>query len=207
MQALVQSGYFAALAQYGVEAVTYAGSVEPAPACGSMAPSRLERLAIAQFVDCQVTNGQKPGNVVNMFLPPSTIRNAARPAYLCGDDPRYRNLYAYHGSTEGAAAVPFTVVPSLCAINFTRILRRTIVNGTLGFLTIGLTHEIVEALTNLFGSGWIDAGKGANAGEIADICEPAPYATFRTQPIPFSRGALTAYWSNQDNRCVFGKAR
>ncbi len=55
----------------------------------------------------------------------------------------------------------------------------------------------METLTNLF----------LNASEVADICEPAAYGTFRTAPIPLAEGALTAYWSNQDTACVFGKAR
>jgi hypothetical protein len=119
MEALVQSEYFGGLSQYGVQSVSFVGSIDPAAVCGSTAPSKLTAQIIAQFVTCQARTAQMPGSLVNVFVPPTTTEDSARPAALCGGDPRFRYLFSYHGSTQRGGGIPFSVV-AVCVLSITR---------------------------------------------------------------------------------------
>ncbi len=58
-----------------------------------------------------------------------------------------------------------------------------------------MTHELVEAISDPFNSGWHQTvpPPGANAGQIGDVCN---------QPGLVNGVAVTAYWSNADGACI-----
>ena len=62
-------------------------------------------------------------------------------------------------------------------------------------VTQTMTHELVEAISDPFNSGWHQTAPppSATAGQIGDVCN---------QPALVNGVSVTAYWSNADGACI-----
>ncbi len=65
----------------------------------------------------------------------------------------------------------------------------------LAAITKTFCHELVEAVSDPFGSGWVQTSPaaGANAGQIGDVCN---------QPGILNGFTVSSYWSVADNACI-----
>lgn len=226
---IVDDGYFAKLAQYGVSTPAWEGShssaaVLPCRAFGpARAPVTISSAQLFAWVSCAVSvlhaQSRLPvsEDVYVVYLPTRTtitdgpsvgsfsfagLHFPGISIPLAGSCSAYNGYHFFGLSLSGPFA--YAVVPAACA------------HGSLQHLTGVTSHELVEMLTDpVITQGWIDdAFSGVNLlekAEAADLCNP----TTSTQPtappppklIPSGTIAgasveLDPYWSNGDGRCV-----
>lgn len=68
-------------------------------------------------------------------------------------------------------------------------------SGSLASVTQTLSHELVEGISDPFGTGWVQTQPppAANAGQIADVCNQAAIV---------NGVSVAAYWSKGDGACI-----
>ena len=163
-----------------------------------MTPAVVDSLAILSWVTCQVN---LPGTGVPnprqdtayvVFLPPGTVvRNPSQFAFdSCPPGPRPPGNIGFRGYHSGSTGWPYAVIPLSC-------------HTGMETLTNTISHELVEAATDPFGTGWLVGPRFSlslpgvsvtKSQEAADKCADAP------------QGRLGAYWSNRGNQCITGLA-
>ena len=213
--AMVSSGYFAKLGQYGVASATFDGSHQADPSCGG-AGSSVDYFNISGFVLCEKHFFNLAPGLVYMVYAPVTAGFSMLGATSCNPATGVAGFGGFHFQTLFSVIPPD--VPQVFGIDFAQCT-----TGLDGATQTG-AHEIVEAATDpLPPFDWIDnsvvtsisiAGVGAlfTAGEAADLCEsgvgsPAPAPNPPTSADPRVTGtlgnyAVAYYWSNADGACV-----
>ena len=212
-RAMISSGYFSKLAQYGVASVAFNGSNQADPGCGT-APASFDYFAISGFVLCEKHFfNLAPGLVFMVYSPRSATFSMAG---FSSCTPGTSGVGGFHFQTLPSIIPPD--VPQVFGIDFTSC------RSTLNQATETAAHEIVEAATDpLPPFDWIDNSVAASlslgailslftAGEASDLCEagvgsPAPLPIPPTALMPQVTGSLgrydvAYYWSNSDGACV-----
>jgi hypothetical protein len=212
-RALIRSGYFKGLAQYGVGMPSFFGGREASASCLKKfpVPNTADFAHISGFVACEVNVRRLKSTqnlIVNLFLP-STVTPEWVNATVFGQTVKWAGCESYSGyhsltaltliGSNGSVlpTVPFAVLPTTPACN-----------GSLDSLTSTLSHEMVESATNPGMFGWYDSvpndilATGLPIIEIGDICETPPL--FPTPSKAFGAGKASAYWSNLPAGCSFG---
>ena len=196
----IMDGYYLNGAdQYGVMRGRFVSSHQSSALCRpSRAPAVVDSLAILSWVTCQVS---LPGTdvpiplrdtIYMVFLPPGTVvRNPSRFAFdSCPPSPRPPGTIGFRGYHSGSIGWPYAVIPLSC-------------HTGMETLTNTISHEIVEAATDPFGTGWLvgpplslslPGVSVTKSQEAAHKCEDAP------------QGRLGPYWSNRSNQCITGLA-
>ncbi|MGZ3440224.1 MAG: hypothetical protein ACXVDD_11945, partial [Polyangia bacterium] len=122
-----------------------------------------------------------------VHLPGSVTVSGGSAGTTCKDNCAYHYFYK-----KGADEVRYSVIPDqnsgACSTNQACPLSLP----ALDRLTIVASHELVEAVTDPNGTGWIDNNQ--QCGEIGDICvgQPGTAAGFTVQ----------LEWSNKLNKCI-----
>lgn len=215
----VQSDYFDDLSQYGIDSVTFGGSVTAAPSCGSPTTST-GYFALSGFILCesQQTGFSEPNeNTLWMvYAPPETSFDTAGYENCSAADPS--------GTWDGFHAVTLpSVIPPEGSQDFGYIATQCDQYeagydglSMLDNITQTASHEIVEGITDPDAFGWIDRNLAGtvnigpvtvpNQGELADVCAqgldpPAP-GNPPSYTLRVSGYAMSFYWSNNDNSCA-----
>jgi hypothetical protein len=203
---LTTNGYLTPAQQYGVLGATFAGSHLASPLCGpTRAPSQLSHAVLAAWVMCEVslpfTGVQQPAlglpasnSLYIVYLPansrPSddfTVPNFSILGHTFGGQTLFRfrscaDYLAYHTvAFFGPQLFAYAIVPAACATS-------------IDSMTVSASHEIIEALTDPVGGGYID---DANGKETGDLCEFGPFARNQASSFAFAR-----YWSNRAGSCM-----
>jgi hypothetical protein len=218
--AMISSGYFAKLAQYGVATAGFSGSNQADPSCGG-APASVDYFAISGFVLCEkhffnlAPNGVQ--GIVYMVYAPQSTAFSMLGGTSCS--PTTSGFGGFHFQTL-PSIIPLDV-PQVFGIDFTQC------TSSLNGATETGAHEIVEAATDpLPPADWIDDSVAVSsvlgvlklftAGEASDLCEagvgsPAPppisekpqvTGTLRDPSGNRARYDVAYYWSNADGACV-----
>lgn len=163
--------------------------------------------AMRAFVGCQNSQGKNPSDQVNVILSPEfDASQILQTAGVCTAN----NDSAFHASFPGLP-------------NFTVNMTAPSCNPSLAFLAEGISHEMVETLSDPAGFGYIhetqpakllpdpsngfsdDINAEFSQGELADICQKGGLRNPQKDPniwaidlfgVPVSR-----YWSNVDTEC------
>jgi hypothetical protein len=215
--AMISSGYFSKLAQYGVASVAFNGSNQADPGCGT-APATFDYFAISGFVLCEkhffgIAPLGAQGIVYMVYAPRSATFSMAG---FSSCPPGGSGIGGFHFQTLPSIIPPD--VPQVFGIDFTSC------TTTLNEATATGAHELVEAATDpLPPFDWIDNSVASplsigsvlklfTAGEASDLCEagvgsPAPPPIPPTAQMPQVTGSLgrydvAYYWSNSDGACV-----
>ena len=183
------STYWATVASpYGVGAVGMASPIHVADA----APDITTEDTIRQWIASQLDGTHAdwgtpdPAKIYSVFYPKTTQINLSLAGRTCID-----NAGGYHDSVSvGGIEVVFSIVVECDAG----------IDGStmLDALTVGFSHELIEAATDPFGTGWyVDPADYAvlafaDSGEIADLCE---FSNVWFTPADLGYG-VTRAWSN-----------
>jgi hypothetical protein len=215
-RAVVDSTYFAGLAEYGVTSVAFGGSFLPDPSCPSMAPSSVGfydpfNTSIAGFVQCEHDNGpavlRAAGVIYNVILPPFSMESDFWSRNFC-TGPGSPLSWHYHG-LEDTLPPPFGSGPFSGPPFYTIILSNPACGGNAG-LFHSMFHEVLEAITDPFPVNISIIPPHAVVSitdEIADttfcgdvditpLLDPAGVSPLATPP------RIPIYWSNSKQACV-----
>jgi hypothetical protein len=198
--ALVHSSYFSQLQQYHVDNLylgpTLSGADCKSTPSAAALPTDVDAAnsgGIDALIGCilktNTTLMTVDAAIINVFLPPQVVNKTSG---FCSPKPDGTHAAAMHNGSSVSNRLSWTVIPTTAACN-----------GSVGSVTVSLSHEMAEAATDptyAAASGW----KAVADGEIADLCEdgadhPHPSAQFLF-------GLVTQYWSNSANACVTGFA-
>jgi hypothetical protein len=210
---LVSSSYFYPLTQYHeIEPPEFSGRqrtvkecVDPVINYANTHGNLLDYKVLADFVGCEADKGGNRSDQVNVILSPEfSAQNDvsfdfpfpvgtvifAHPPIACGSG---SNIGAFHTARLGTPN--FTIIPTNC-------------NPTLDQMARGISHEMVETISNPAGMGYMHIPGGgdqfsafasdptvANRGELSDICEPGSVL------FPQANLNVATYWSNADKNC------
>jgi hypothetical protein len=215
--AMIASGYLSKLSQYGITSITFSGSNQADPSCGTAAAT-IDYFDISGFVLCEkhAFNLAPLGSqgVVYMVYAPMSSMFSMLGFTSC--TPTAGGMGGFHFQTLPSVVPPD--VPQVFGITFTSC------TSTLDGTTSAGAHELVEAATDPFPPfDWIDNSVASplsigsvlklfTAAEASDLCEsgvgsPAPPPIPPTSANPRVTGSLGSYdvayyWSNSDGACV-----
>jgi MYXO-CTERM domain-containing protein len=192
--AITNSAYFDWLIEYnsssykierGSFAATYADPAPPSKTTISD-PNDLQ-----PYLSALIDAGKVPapdGNTLYFFhLPGSVTVTGGGAGTTCADNCAYHSFYE-----KGTQEIRYAVIPDqntgACSTNQMCPLELAAFDR----LTIVASHELVEAVTDPNGTGWLDNNQ--QCGEIGDICvgQAGSAAGFTVQ----------LEWSNKENKCI-----
>ena len=212
---LIWSTYFSPLSEYGVNSIGWAGSFLPNAKCAQKAPGSVGfydpvNTAIAGFIQCEHDNEpsiQGPNIIYNVILPQGSIESDFFTSNFCSGlgSP---DGWHYHG-LQNPSIIPFNL-PFGGGPIYTIVSTNPKCSPTLAAFFQGLTHEMVEALTDPYP---VDISiipphiQAETQNEIADICQSGqtPSVTSFTSPglsQLFKPIQVSTYWSNAQQLCV-----
>ena len=202
-QAFINSSYFNGLSEYGVNSISFGGSLLPDPNCAKVAPSPTvgfydpNNTAISGFIGCEhdhVAALRQPGTVYNIILPPQSLESDQLIGSTCSGSGSAA-AWHYHGLQPFFGGQPI----------WTIVQTSPQCGGNNAFFHY-MFHEMVEALTDpypfyinisFFPTLNFTVNLSA-ANEIADLCNGKDVNMFE--------GAITVgaptYWSNSKQKCV-----
>ena len=192
--AVTNSAYFDWLSEYnsgsymigrGELAGEYADAAAPAKATID------ETKDLQPWINKLIDGGMIPAPDANtlyfVHLPGSSQVSSGAGGTTCSDNCAYHYFY-----NKGSAEVRYAVIPDqnsgACSTNQACPIQLP----ALDRLTIVASHELVEAVTDPNGAGWIDNNQ--QCGEIGDICvgQPGKAAGYTVQ----------LEWSNKNGKCI-----
>jgi len=192
--AVTNSAYFDWLSEYdsgsymigrGGFAAEYADAAAPAKATID------ETNDLQPWINKLIDGGKIPAPDANtlyfVHLPGSSQVSSGAGGTTCSDNCAYHYFYM-----KGSAEVRYAVIPDqnsgACSTNQACPIQLP----ALDRLTIVASHELVEAVTDPNGMGWIDDNQ--QCGEIGDICvgQPGKAAGYTVQ----------LEWSNKNGKCI-----
>ena len=192
--AVTNSAYFDWLSEYnatsyligrGSFAAEYA---DPSPPAGTTVD---ETKVLQPWISGLIDAGKIPAPDANtlyfIHLPGTTQISSGAGGTTCSDNCAYHYFY-----TKGTQEVRYAVIPDqnsgACSTNQACPTQLAAFDR----LTIVAAHELVEAVTDPNGMGWIDQNQAC--GEIGDICvgQPGMAAGFTVQ----------LEWSNKNGKCI-----
>lgn len=225
--AMISSGYFSKLAQYGVTSVSFSGSHQADPSCGT-ATATVNYLDLSGFILCEkhffnIAPLGSQGVVYLVYAPQNTQFNMN--SRICLPTPPFAPntclTLAFPNSCTstmpGFGGFHFQTLPSLIPPDVTQVFGAVFTQcaSTLDMAMEGGSHELVEAAIDpLPPFDWIDttASNPFINGEASDLCtggvgSPAPPPIPPTSANPQVTGTLgrydvAYYWSNSDGACV-----
>jgi hypothetical protein len=192
--AITNSAYFDWLIEYnttaykigrGGFAATFADATPPAKTTVSD-PNDLQPY-LSGLIDAGKIPAPDADTLYFVHLPGSVTVTGGGAGTTCKDNCAYHSFYS-----KGAEEVRYAVIPDqnsgACSTN----QQCPLTLPALGRLTIVASHELVEAVTDPNGTGWLDNNQ--QCGEIGDICvgQPGTAAGFTVQ----------LEWSNKLNKCI-----
>ncbi len=142
---------------------------------------------INKLIDAGMIPAPDADTLYFVHLPGSSQVSSGAGGTTCKDNCAYHFFY-----TKGSAEVRYAVIPDqnsgACSTNQACPLQLAAFDR----LTIVASHELVEAVTDPNGMGWIDNNQ--QCGEIGDICvgQPGKAAGYTVQ----------LEWSNKNNKCI-----
>ncbi|HEX6835715.1 MAG TPA: MYXO-CTERM sorting domain-containing protein [Polyangia bacterium] len=192
--AVTNSAYFDWLSEYnsgsymigrGGFVAEYADAAAPAKATIN------ETTDLQPWINKLIDGGQIPApdadTLYFVHLPGSSQVSSGAGGTTCKDNCAYHFFY-----TKGSAEVRYAVIPDqnsgACSTNQACPIQLAAFDR----LTIVASHELVEAVTDPNGMGWIDNNQ--QCGEIGDICvgQPGKAAGYTVQ----------LEWSNKNAKCI-----
>lgn len=192
--AVTNSAYFDWLVEYDTASYTIgrggfaAEYADPAPPAGTTVD---ETTTLQPWLSGLIDGGKVPPPDANtlyfVHLPGSVQVSSGAGGTTCSDNCAYHYLYTHNGKEVRYAVIP-DQNSGACSTNQACPIQL----AALDRLTIVASHELVEAVTDPSGSGWIDNNQ--QCGEIGDICvgQPGTAAGFTVQ----------LEWSNKDGKCI-----
>ncbi len=192
--AITNSAYFDWLIEYNVTGYTVgrggftAEYADPAPPAGTTVD---ETKTLTPWLSALIDGGKVPkpdGNTLYFIHLPGTVQISGGGAgTTCADNCAYHSFYTHNGTEVRFAVIPdqnsgACSTNSICPIQLAAFARQTIV----------ASHELVEAVTDPDGMGWLDNNQ--QCGEIGDICvgQPGTAAGYTVQ----------LEWSNKNAKCI-----
>ena len=178
VQTLCRSGYFDQLKEYRwFERITYGGSYY---ASTTEPPAQFVRANVQGLVTGLIGSGQLPkpnsGNYwdwIYVVLMPSTT--AYQPGGLSGE----HSVASWKDPSTNVTLTPFVA---------------WILNGTLDQMTVTISHELAETITDPKGTGiQLSPASPTNWNEIGDVCASVAY---------LHGVAVQSYWSQAAGGCV-----
>lgn len=193
-KAVIQSDYFKASARnYGTGTPAFGGSAvddkTPFPPLSTPMDIVYMSNEVNQALRTFFPKTKNP--VVNLIVPAgSMVKNIADKDCNAG------NFTAFHTKANGTST-PFTVIP---------LNPRCVSNESLDKVATGMTHEMVETITDpgFFGYMHLNTllGPKFGQGEVGDVCDDGDgTAVARTSPLPFLGLHVDPYYSNDDCGC------
>ncbi|HEY2749450.1 MAG TPA: hypothetical protein VGL86_32750 [Polyangia bacterium] len=192
--AITNSPYFDWLIEYNVTGYSVgrggftAEYADPAPPAGTTID---ETKTLTPWISGLIDAGKIPApddNTLYFVHLPGTVQVSGGGAgTTCSDNCAYHSFYEKSGKEVRFAVIPdqnsgACSTNSICPTELAALPR----------LTIVASHELVEAVTDPNGSGWLDNNQ--QCGEIGDICvgQPGTAAGYTVQ----------LEWSNKNAKCI-----
>ena len=192
--AMLQTGYFGGLSEYGVKGASFGGSFLPAPGCDQSPPSEVEFYApfgtsIAGFLNCELEQGALPTGpqvVYNIILPQGSVESdffGARKLCSGGGSANawhfHQNPYSALGiaaqllgaATGGVTGALEALLIAMVAVPGGPVYTITSADSSCGVLTENMMHEMIEAATDPFPS--LEVIRSGGDDEIADLADQA----------------------------------
>jgi MYXO-CTERM domain-containing protein len=192
--AVTNSAYFDWLVEYDVGGYSISRGSFAAEYADAAAPATAtidEATVLQPWISGLIDAGKVPppdGNTLYfVHLPGTSQVSSGAGGTTCKDNCAYHFFY-----TKGTTEVRYAVIPDqnsgACSTNAQCPTQLAAFDR----LTIVASHELVEAVTDPNGMGWIDNNQ--SCGEIGDICvgQPGTAAGFTVQ----------LEWSNKLNKCI-----
>lgn len=192
--AVTNSPYFDWLIEYNVGAYSISRGGFAAEYADAAAPAKAtidETNDLIPWISGLIDAGKIPAPDANtlyfVHLPGSSQVSSGAGGTTCSDNCAYHFFY-----TKGSQEVRFAVIPDqnsgACSTNPSCPTQLAAFDR----LTIVASHELVEAVTDPNGMGWLDNNQAC--GEIGDICvgQPGKAAGFTVQ----------LEWSNKNAKCI-----
>jgi hypothetical protein len=192
--AVVNSPYFDWLIEYNVGAYSISRGSFAAEYADAAAPAKAtidETKDLIPWISGLIDAGKVPPPDANtlyfVHLPGTSQVSSGAGGTTCSDNCAYHFFY-----TKGTQEVRFAVIPDqnsgACSTNPSCPTQLAAFDR----LTIVASHELVEAVTDPNGMGWLDNNQAC--GEIGDICvgQPGKAAGFTVQ----------LEWSNKNAKCI-----
>ncbi|HXU69936.1 MAG TPA: hypothetical protein VN947_11440 [Polyangia bacterium] len=192
--AVTNSAYFDWLVEYDVTNYTVgrgsfaAEYADPSPPAGTTVD---ETKTLQPWISGLIDSGKVPppdGNTLYFIHLPGTVQiSSGAGGTTCSDNCAYHFFYSHNGKEVRYAVIP-DQNSGACSTNQACPIQL----AALDRLTIVASHELVEAVTDPNGAGWIDNNQ--QCGEIGDICvgQPGTAAGFTVQ----------LEWSNKEGKCI-----
>ncbi|HEX9100831.1 MAG TPA: hypothetical protein VF997_01440, partial [Polyangia bacterium] len=192
--AVANSAYFDWLVEYDATGYTLGRGGFAAEYADPSPPAKTtidETADLQPWISALIDAGKIPAPDANtlyfVHLPGSAQVSSGAGGTTCTDNCAYHFFYQ-----KGAQQVRFAVIPDqnsgTCSTNSACPIQLAAFDR----LTIVASHELVEAVTDPAGTGWIDQSQ--SCGEIGDICvgQPGKAAGYTVQ----------LEWSNKNAKCI-----